>query len=100
MKMHRGTMSDRKFIRYQPDAQAVAHIDLKVSGREFKPTITAIILNESYYGCAIVFADNEIIKKGSKVKIKIGPLEIMKAEVVWCKVLEENIQKVGIRLLE
>ncbi|OYZ24521.1 MAG: hypothetical protein B7Y39_01025 [Bdellovibrio sp. 28-41-41] len=93
-------MSDRKFIRYQPDPQSVALIDLKANGREFKPTITAIILNESYYGCAIVFANNEIIKKGAKVKIKIGQLEIMKAEVAWVKTLEENIQKVGILLLE
>jgi hypothetical protein len=75
-------------------------IDVKASGKDFKPSITAIILNESYSGCAIVFADNEILKKGTKVKIKIGPLEIMKAEVAWAKVLEENIQKVGIRLLE
>ncbi|MBL7543426.1 MAG: hypothetical protein JNL11_06395 [Bdellovibrionaceae bacterium] len=93
-------MSDRRFLRYQPDAQSVALIDTRASGREFKPTITAIILNESYSGCAIVFADNELMKKGAKVKIKIGPLEIMKAEVAWCKVLEENIQKVGIRLTE
>jgi hypothetical protein len=93
-------MSDRKFLRYQPDPQAVALIDLKANGREFKPTITAIILNESYSGCAIVFSDNEIVKKGTKVKIKIGPLEIMKAEVAWVKVLEENIQKVGVLLLE
>ena len=93
-------MSDRRFLRYQPDPQSIALIDTKATGREFKPTITAIILNESYSGCAIVFADNEIFKKGSKIKIKIGPLEIMKAEVAWCKVLEENIQKVGIRLVE
>lgn len=93
-------MSDRRFLRYQPDPQAIALIDIKASGRDFKPTITAIILNESYSGCAIVFADNEILKKGSKIKIKIGPLEIMKAEVAWNKILEENIQKVGIKLLE
>lgn len=93
-------MSDRKFLRYQPDPQAIALIDIKHTGREFNPTITAIILNESYAGCAIVFAANDILKKGTQVKIKIGQLEIMKAEVAWNKILEENIQKVGIRLLE
>lgn len=93
-------MSDRRFIRYQPDPEAIALIDTRGTGRDFKPTITAIILNESYSGCAIVFADNEILKKGAKVKIKIGPLEIMKGEIAWCKILEENIQKVGITLLE
>lgn len=93
-------MSDRKFLRYKPDPQSVALIDLKANGREFKPTITAIIMNESYSGCAVVFANNEIIKKGAKIKIKIGPLDIMKAEVAWVKVLEENIQKVGVLLLE
>lgn len=93
-------MSDRRFIRYQADPETVALIDTKSSGREFNPSITAIILNESFTGCALVFADNEILKKGTKIKIKIGLLEIMKAEVAWSKVLEENIQKVGIKLLE
>lgn len=93
-------MSDRKFLRYQPDPQSVVLIDLKASGREFKPTITAIILNESYTGCAILFADNEILKKGTKVRVKIGPLEVIKAEIAWSKILEENIQKVGIKLIE
>lgn len=93
-------MSDRRFLRYQPDPATIALIDVKFSGREFNPTITAIILNESHTGCAIVFADNEILKKGAKVKVKIGSLEIMKAEVAWNKVLEENIQKVGLLLLD
>lgn len=93
-------MSDRKFLRYQPDPQAVALIDTRPNSRDFKPSITAIILNESFTGCALVFADNEIMRKGSRVKIKIGPLEIMKGEVAWTKILEENIQKVGIQLLE
>lgn len=60
-------MSDRKFLRYQPDPQAIAMIDTRGNGRDFKPTITAVILNESYSGCAVVFADNEILKKGALV---------------------------------
>ena len=92
-------MSNRKFLRYQPDAQSIALIDLKASGREFKPTITAIILNESFAGCAILLADNQVLKKGTKMRVKIGPVEVIKAEVVWNKILEENIQKIGIKLL-
>ncbi|MCK6597738.1 MAG: hypothetical protein L6Q37_05190 [Bdellovibrionaceae bacterium] len=93
-------MKDRKFLRFQPDENTLALIDLKFSTKEFKPSISGLILNESYSGCAIVVASDVILKLGSKVKIKIGNLHVMKAEVVWAKILEENIQKIGIKLLE
>lgn len=93
-------MSDRRFLRYKPDENDVALLDFKTTSKDFKPTLTAIILNESYSGCALVLASNEVLKKDTKLKIKIGKLDPMKGEIVWCKVLEENIQKIGIRLLE
>ncbi|MBN8537819.1 MAG: hypothetical protein J0M15_12265 [Deltaproteobacteria bacterium] len=93
-------MSDRKFTRFQPDENSVALVDFKATTKEFNPTLTALILNESYSGCSILLACNDLVKLNSKLKIKIGNLHTMKAEVVWCKVLEENIQKIGIKLLE
>jgi hypothetical protein len=93
-------MPDRKFIRFKPDDNALALIDLKTTGKDFTPSISALILNESFSGCALVLASNDIIKTGTKIKIKIGNLSVMKAEIVWSKVLEENIQKVGVKILE
>lgn len=93
-------MTDRKFIRFKPDDNALALIDLKTTGKDFTPSISALILNESFSGCALVLASNDIIKVGTKIKIKIGNLHVMKAEIVWSKVLEENIQKVGVKIMD
>lgn len=93
-------MSDRKFVRFKPDTDAIALIDLNEDSTEFNPTITALVLNESYSGCALIFAHNDFLKPATKVKIKIGKLDPLKGQVAWSKILEENIQKVGIALLE
>lgn len=93
-------MPDRKFIRFKPDDNALALIDLKTTGKDFTPSMSALILNESFSGCALVLTSNDIIKAGTKIKIKIGNLHVMKGEIVWSKVLEENIQKVGVKIIE
>ena len=91
---------ERREIRFHADPQTIARLDLKMTGKEFKPTLTALVLNESFSGCAILLADDFELKKGFKLRIKIGDLHPMKAEVAWTKVLEENIQKIGIKVLE
>jgi energy-converting hydrogenase Eha subunit H len=93
-------MPDRKFLRFKPDENAIALIDLKATTKDFNPTLTALILNESFSGCALVLASNTTLKVHTKIKIKIGNLHVMKGELVWCKTLEENIQKIGVKLLE
>lgn len=92
-------MADRKSVRFQPDPLSSALMDLKNS-KEFNPTIIGIILNESFKGCSIVVASDEDLKKDQKVKIKIGALDPLKGQIVWIKHLEENIYKIGVRLLE
>lgn len=92
-------MADRRSVRFQPDPMAVAQVDFKVS-KDFKPTLVGIVLNESYTGCALVVASDEILKKGRKLKVKVGALSALKGEIAWVKTLEENIQKIGIKLLE
>lgn len=92
-------MSNRKAIRFQPDPLTIATLDFK-GGKEFRPTLIGLVLNESYTGCAIVLATDEPLKKDLKLKIKVGALSPLKAQIAWIKNLEENIHKVGIRLLE
>lgn len=90
---------DRKATRFQPDPMTLALVDLKPT-REFKPTLTGIVLNESYTGCAILVASDLPFKKASKLRIKVGQLEPLKGQIAWIKHLEENIYKIGVRLLE
>ncbi len=86
-------------IRFKPDPLTVAYID-NGNSRSFTPQHVALAINESYSGCAVLIATSHEFKKGDKIKIKVGQLSEMKAKVVWCKNLEENIYKMGIQFLE
>lgn len=92
-------MGVRKATRYKPDPMTLGYLDLD-GGKTFKPTLVGIVINESYSGCAAVVASDLVLKVGQKIRAKIGALDPMKAEIIWTKVLEENIQKIGIKLLE
>ena len=94
------TKIKRTSIRFKPDDNALALIDLKPSNKGFNPSIPALILNESFTGCSVLFACDEDLKKGKKIRIKIGNLHPMKASLIWIKEFEESIFKVGIKLLE
>lgn len=86
-------------IRFKPDPLTVALIDHNNS-KEFSPQHVGLVINESYTGCAIILAADLEFKKGAKIKIKVGQLSEMKANIVWVKNLEENIYKLGIQFLE
>ncbi|MBL7670490.1 MAG: hypothetical protein JNM39_08385 [Bdellovibrionaceae bacterium] len=92
-------MINRKSTRFQPDPMTIAQLDF-ATGKEFRPTLIGLVINESYTGCAIVLVTDEAPKKDLKLKIKVGALSPLKAQIAWIKNLEENIYKVGIRLLE
>jgi len=89
----------RKSIRFKSVPMSIAMVDLKVT-KVFKPTITSLVINESYTGCALLMACDEIMVLDQVVMVKVSELEPMKARVVWCKTLEENIRKVGVEFLE
>ncbi|MBK7960283.1 MAG: hypothetical protein IPK04_03090 [Bdellovibrionales bacterium] len=92
-------MINRKSTRFQPDPMTIAQLDF-ATGKDFRPTLIGLVINESYTGCAIVLVADEAPKKDLKLKIKVGALSPLKAQIAWIKNLEENIYKVGIRLLE
>ncbi len=89
----------RSPIRFKPDPLTVAYVDFSKT-KNFTPTNTAVVINESYSGCSLVMVYDQPINKGDKIKIKVGQLPEMKASIAWVKVLEENIYKLGVQLLE
>lgn len=89
----------RKSLRYKPDPKTVAYLDFKVS-KNFAPQFAGLVINESFSGCALIIITDLPIKKGAKLKIKVGELAMMKAKVAWVRILEENILKLGVNFLE
>lgn len=90
----------RSSIRFHPDPTDYALLDFKPKALRFSPSTSALILNESYSGCAILMTSEVVIPTKTKVKIKVGKLDPILGEIIWVKNLEENIFKVGIKLLE
>ncbi len=85
--------------RFIPDPMTVALIDYEL-GAEFNPFSAGIVDNESYGGCAVVLSTNNQIYSGQKIKVKVGHLEPMMANVVWVKKVKEKIFRIGIKYLE
>ena len=85
--------------RFDPDPMTIAYIGLNATGK-FEPVIIGIVTNESFSGCAVLIATNYDFSKGQTLRIKVGQLDALKAEVAWTKELEEDIKKLGIKFLE
>ncbi len=90
----------RSFTRFKPDPLDVALIDFKPKAVKFEPQKVALLLNESFSGCALLMNTHDPIEKGKKVRIQVGRLSPMLGEIVWVKHLEEDLFKVGVKLLE
>lgn len=89
----------KRSIRFVSDPMTLGYIDYDASG-SFQPHSVGIILNESYMGCALIMQTDNKLTENQKIKIKLGNLDPIKAQIIWFKILEENIYKIGIKLLE
>ncbi len=91
--------SKRKSLRFRTKPAAIAHLDLS-GGKTFRETLPVLIANESYTGCAVMVISDENFEVNQLVKIKIGNAEALQARIVWCKILDENIKKIGLQFKE
>jgi hypothetical protein len=89
----------RKFIRFKPDPDSIALLDLK-SGSQFSPTLHALIFEESHGGVGLLVISEDRIKLGQNLKVQVGRLAPMKAEVRWCEKIDKDIFKLGLMYLE
>jgi hypothetical protein len=67
----------------------------------FRPSLVAMILEESPMGgCGLAMQITPDLKPGVKVRAKVGKLAPLLAEVVWVRVLDDRVMRVGLRYLE
>lgn len=90
----------KRRLRFKPELETSALLDPVVKGDSFNPTIPCLVLNESFNGCALIALASSPLKVGDLVKAKIGLLAIMKAEVKWRKVIDEDSVRIGLFFLE
>lgn len=91
----------RASIRFKPDTGKIALIDLSTAKDKFIPTITALIINESFTGCALLFvkldSKSPKIEKNQIVTAQVGDLSPLRAEVAWEEQIDKNIFKIGLK---
>lgn len=90
--------SIRKSVRFTSDPLMTAIISYK-SKVSFKPENAAIVLNESFTGCALLLKSDDGFTKDQDIVLKLGDFDPKRAKIVWVKNLEENIYKIGIKWL-
>lgn len=90
----------QQHMRFKPDPLDVAMVDMTANTPTFNPTNAAMIINESFSGSALLMNLVHDIEPGSFIRVKVGRMDALRAEVVWFKRLDTDVVKVGITFLE
>jgi hypothetical protein len=91
----------RKYVRFRPDPMDHALIAINNTDEPFTPDHVALILDEAPMGgCALVLMDVPLLVQGVRVRVKVGRMDPVLAELCWRKELEHGLVRVGLRYLE
>lgn len=92
----------RKHIRYKADSNLVARMEwgARIDAKAFRPQHIGLVLEEAYGGCGLAMGNDSRIQVGDRVRIEVGKLKPMFAEVVWKNDVDHQLMKIGIKFLE
>lgn len=91
----------RRSTRFKPDIEnQTAKIDTQKLDGKFSPTLTALVLDESFKGCSLVLQNQKGFEMGEICRIQIGSASPTQAEVRWKQKLDETLIKVGFHFLD
>lgn len=91
----------RRYIRFRPEGNLYAQLDTQADRDAFSFEYVALILDEAPLGGCGLAAHKEVkLVPGDLCRLKIGQLAPLKAEVVWKRILDEEIVRFGFKFLE
>lgn len=90
----------RKHTRFRPDTPSLAWVQFNLGEPSFKGDTHALVYEEAFGGCCLILMSEKTINLGARWAVKVGDLEPMEAEVVWCKNLDLDVWKLGLKFLE
>ena len=101
-KKSQDAANKRRSIRFQPDPNTMAHVELGTfsTSKVFRPSLTALVTEESYRGCGLALMMSKDLQVGSKMRIQVGKGAPLIGEVRWRTELDSQIMRVGIMYLE
>lgn len=89
----------RKHQRFAHDIGTLAEVDLQATDN-FSRSVWGLVINDSFGGCAIIIATNELIATSQNCAVKFPTLKPFPGKIVWVKALDANVLKVGIEYLD
>lgn len=92
--------SNPKSMRFRPGLGSYATIGELDETGEFQMHAIGLILNESFGGCGLVVIEAEFFEMGKFCFVQIPPVGPLKAEIVWIKKLDSDVQKIGFRFTD
>lgn len=94
-------LKKRRYIRSTPDPLDVAYLSFDANSIQFQADAVGLIVEESARGgCGLIFRLPIDLKAGQNVKIQLGRMAPLAAEVVWIKPQLESLLFAGFRFLE
>ena len=94
-------LAKRKHIRFRPDPTDVAYIDANIASSSFNAEFAALIVEEAPMGgCGIICLDYKKFADGDKLRIKVGKMDPVMAEVKWTNIVADGISRYGLQFLD
>lgn len=93
----------RNSIRFSSEPKDMAWVEITPpeNSAEFQPQVAALIMNESYTGCALILTEVSLsghqLMENDFLKVKVGPLSPMLAEIIWIKSIDADVLKIGLK---
>ncbi len=85
-------------IRFEPEEGDRAYICTDPSAEDFRPDLTAAILNESHTGCGLELCSTDSLQEGESCLTRVGRLSPLRATVVWRRLDgERSALRVGLK---
>lgn len=90
----------RRYVRFPVESNTCAAVDLSAGPKPFVARLTALVYEESYGGCGMVVLKGVVFEPGDVIRIQVGRLAPMRAEVRWCMNVDQHVQRLGVMYLD
>ena len=90
----------RKSVRFPASDSTLAQIDLHSEGNKFSPSLVGLVIDEAHKGCSFVAVKQGDFRERQEIRIQIGALPALRAEVRWIKHIAPRVSIVGVFYLE
>lgn len=89
----------RSSVRFTAEMGTMALIQSSSGSPEFTPNICGLVLEESFRGCRVA-ANLPDLRVGHKIRIKVGQLGVMDADIRWAKRVDPFLVVIGVQFLD